>query len=53
MDTAYITALQGALSGAADDVVGILQTAAPVLLIVTVSFVGFRVVRRLVAGVGR
>jgi len=53
MDAAYVTALQTALSGAADDVTGILATAAPVILGVTVAFLGFRVVRRLVASAGK
>jgi len=53
MDAAYVTALQNALAGASDDVVGILTVGAPVILIVTATFVGFRVVRRLIAGVGR
>lgn len=53
MDTTYVTALTGAITGAADDVTGLLATAAPIILGVTVAFLGFRVVRRLVAGAGK
>lgn len=53
MDPDYLADLTAALTGAAGDVTDVLATAAPVILGVTVAFLGFRVVRRLIAGAGK
>jgi len=47
MDTAFITAVNTAVSGVADDVVGLVSTNLPIVLGVTAAFIGLGLAKRL------
>lgn len=53
MDVDYVADLTAAVTGAAGDITDLLAVVAVPIIGVTVAFLGFRVVRRLIAGAGK